>query len=69
MPEDNKFSLAWGTGRQRYDKEKGEFIDQSVIEVVADETEELEEVMRVVELLKDWEAEEIEQAVEEYAQG
>lgn len=69
MDGSDRYELAWGTGRQKYDKEKEGFIEQAVIEVVADEAEELEKAMRVIELLDDWKVEEIEQAVEEYASG
>ena len=67
MPEDRTFSFAWGSGRQRYDEDKDEFVDQPVIEVVADDVDDLEEMVEVLELMEDWTAEDIKKAVRNYA--
>jgi len=67
MGDVDRFSFAWGTGRQKYDEEEGDFIEQVTLEVVADEAEDLEEVIQVAKLLEAWSGDEIEKAVEEYA--
>lgn len=64
---DREFAFAWGDGRQKFDQEMGEFIDQAVIEVVADEASELKEVVEVIELLEDHTAEEVIEAVKQSA--
>lgn len=61
------FQISWADPKKKYDKDKGEFVEYPVIEVGAGDTDDLEEVVRTIELLEDWTAEEIEQALEEYA--